>query len=346
MTSSSRQKKTRAPEKQEKTEVEQPKEPYVPRQGVFEFVVIAFTGPLPGSKSYDEKKDHLLSGFQFGGSTVPGWMPSSVLSIKDITAYDFLTDPKTGLRQGQKEPPKGAQVTGMDNGLSSWQDIVPLWIWNKGQWLSDLLKEGTGFDINDLPEYFRTKCREALKKADGKGIPADLFPYWVTSGEGSTGNYLYRVYKLPDEIAGNTYPKHPVLWPKHIKRGTYSSSSSGGLYSGGSSYSSSSSSKSSDSGLPIGVRIRCGGCGHWFKTSDLPGHAQVCGKGDEADWAMMCADECGCKTLDEASIPKPGFPRPSVAKKEEEKKEPSATKKAADEREEKEADERDLQSIT
>jgi hypothetical protein len=304
----------------------QAKPEYVAQQGYFDFVVLTYEGLLPGQKGYEEKKDQLRTGFQFGGNGVPNWMPKEIKSVKDISAYDFLTNPKTGLRQGQKDPPSGAISHSLERGLNSWHDIPPLWIWNKGEWLCDLYEEEKNFfDPKDLPIHFQTKIKEAYAKAHGSGIPSELYPYWVTSGEGTAGNYLYRVYLLPNEIAGETRAKHPMLWkkalktPKSLFEDTYTKKSS----------------TTPNVSLPFGVRIRCTGCGHWFKENDLPGHAQVCGKGEEVDWAMMCCDECGCRTLDQASTPKPGFPR---AKKEEPKKEePSATKKAADKREGKDA---------
>ncbi len=275
----------------------------------FPYTVRTFTGKLPGQPGYDEDKDRLRIGFQYGNLTVPYWMDKSV-QMEDITAYDFLTYPKTGMRDGQKIPPHGSQYDDLTD-VSNWEwiNLPPLQIWREGEWLSKLMWEAD-FDYSDLPFMVKDLAEKAIPEWPPTGVPPEIFGFWVVSGEGTTGNNLYRVYKLPEEIAKRVDPHHPLMWPKKFRPDpppktvtTYGGSHPLGR---GSTYTPP---KPSPPPIPAGVRYRCSGCGHWFSQSDLPGHAMVCGKGEDADWAMMCHSDCGCRTLDEASRPKPGFPR-------------------------------------
>lgn len=138
----------------------------------------------------------------------------------------------------------------------------------------------------------------------------------MVDGEGTPGNYLWRSYLLPEDIAtASQIPKHPADWPKpknQTKTGYYSTS-------GGSQQ------KAKAPSLPFGVRFQCPGCGHWYKESDLAGHAQVCPKTDGglSMWAIECS--CPCPSLDDTAKCKPGFPRkpPTPEAKKDAKKKPA-----------------------
>lgn len=153
--------------------------------------------------------------------------------------------------------------------------------WNKGKWWDELSIE---------------------EKADLKSISEnDKYACWVVSGEGTPGNVKYRCYICPNEIAHKTWAEHPTMWPKKKEdkkdtKTTYQSWE-----------------KKPENKLPFGMRIRCVGCGHWFKQDDIGGHVlNTCPAvhGEDADWAIMC--ECGgaCASLDDVAKLKPGFPRP------------------------------------
>lgn len=115
---------------------------------------------------------------------------------------------------------------------------------------------------------------------------------WVISGEGTPGNYLIRRYVLPSEIATDPNPDHPTDWPKGPGKGSATAKKT----------------TTSAPSLPVGIRFRCPGCGHWYRESDLAGHAKVCPgqEGGSADWAIAC--EC-CDSLDDTAKCKQGFPR-------------------------------------
>jgi hypothetical protein len=315
------------------TEETGPTEEELKKNGVFGLVVEWFSGKLPGvDADYDAEKDHLLLGFKYGSSTTPSWVGKDVL-LKEISTYDFLTNPLTGLRAGQKVPPHGSQTVDLTKGISKWDDIPPYAIWKRGNWLSEIIFK-PGFDDDELPVNLRNKVEDALKNWPKSGTPATIYPYWVVSGEGTMGNNIYRIYELPKDIASDPKPKHPLMWREDLRRdkgtGTYGfnngylwkGEAAGDWYyngqSGGTQTGASKPPAAKAPALPAGVRMRCPGCGHWFAMSDLPGHNQVCGKGEEADWALMCDVRCGCETLDDVAKPKPGFPK-VIAKKEEEK---------------------------
>lgn len=298
---------------------------YVPKQGVFEFVVLTFNGLLPGQEGYERDKDRMMIGFRYGGKTVPSWLPKDD-SVSDITAYDFLTDPKTGLRAGYKDPPSGSATTYLKHGISDYSDLPPLHVWKKGAWLSELLVF-PDFDLNELPTWVATKARKALSNPASEGkIHPDIYGYYVTSGEGTQGNNIYRVFELPQEACGRKDPHHPLMWPEYLRKPDMGTGTAWKTESWRepkpavvSKPAIASAPATKSFAPPAGVRMRCPGCGHWYTYQDLITHSAICGDVEKQDWAIMCHGDCGCRTLDEAATPKPGFPRPKPAKKEEEK---------------------------
>jgi|SRR5262245_9344911 len=214
---------------------------------------------------------------------------------KDKTPYDYLVDPETGLRKGQQQPPQGLVRIDLSHGISG-VTLPPLAIWRDGKWGNELQGEE----------------REKFRSIPG----AYDFETWIVSGEGTPSNYEYRVYSLPETVTKFETPKHPVMWTAAEKKGKAWTASGYGSYGA-------SKTKQPAATLPIGIRFRCPGCGHWWKESTLAPHTTSCCPGLNdgiSDWAIMC--EC-CDTLDEVSACKPGFPRPPKVKEvEEEKKEP------------------------
>ena len=233
---------------------------------------------------------------------------------------DFETNKETGHRKGLSHPPSGVVkhvlVTGIEGAT-----LPPLATWRTGKWVSDLTKDSK----EALMDYVK---------------PHDPYVAYAVTGEFTPGNYLARIYILPKTVASEVNPLHPSLWSESLQKGSAVTSYTG------SSYTAAGWGRQtgfhSPSGLqpveepktklppppkakpvPMNVRYRCGGCGHWFKENDLAAHATHCCpgiKGDDSDWAILC--EC-CDTLDEVSKRKPGFPRPIKKKK------PVATKTEA-----------------
>lgn len=212
---------------------------------------------------------------------------------KSKTPYDYLTDPETGIRPNAGGIPQGFVKVDLTRGIDG-VVLPPLAIWNRGEWA--LAMEG--------PE------KKALA---GARLSYDD---WVVPGEGTPGNYEWRVYTLPSSISALENPKHPGLWLHHQKKGwsNWSGQKTGtatptktGSYSD----------YSQGATLPAGIRFRCPGCGHWWKESTLAPHSTSCCpglNGGTSDWAILC--EC-CLTLDEVATCKPGFPRkPNVVEKE------------------------------
>lgn len=208
--------------------------------------------------------------------------------IEDDVPGNYKTDPKTGLRPGEKTPPKGHVL--IDLRKDTKNKILPTRkAWAAGEWK----------DLNAQDDDYNT---------------------WVVDAEGTPGNFTQRHYLLPDKIAFHSQPPHPSVWlsrdfdaPTYSdKSGSYSTPPGGSGYKGTVSY---------GSALPAGVRFRCPGCGHWYRESDLKGHAEVCpSKDPDPMWAIDC--ECGnCQSLDDTIKMKPGFPRtpPAVAVTEPEK---------------------------
>lgn len=89
-----------------------------------------------------------------------------------------------------------------------------------------------------------------------KEVKGQDFYIWVVDGEGTPGNYRQREYILPPEMASDSPPRHPADWPKSLreKKEDWKTTAS--------------------SGLPIGLRVRCVACGHFYHIDDLPGHAK------------------------------------------------------------------------
>lgn len=255
--------------------------------------------------------------FVFPGKTWEGKVPT-----------DYQTNKTTGLRKDMTMKPVGVVKHNLRTGIGG-AVLPPLITWKAGKYLTELSKEGQdtfGKYVNDWEEF-------------------DAF---VVTGEFTPGNYLARIYVLPKDISTSHEPDHPADWPEKLRKGnavtSYNQEASGvswktaseknwsvgGGYSGYSGYSYStpkpsgvSGIKSTEAKLPFGVRIRCGGCGHWFKMDDLSSHAEYCCpgiNGEDSDWAFQC--EC-CNTLDQVQTVKPGFPRP---KKEEPKQDEPASK--------------------
>lgn len=240
-------------------------------------------------------KDPMLNGY------VP---PQYGAQDKPMTPYDFLTDPNTGKRKGVgyagAATPSGSAVSDLSKGIPTYATLPPLAVWRLGEWLEDIVME-------DWP-----KTTDRMDADDRHGV-------YVTSGEGTPGNYEYRLYHLPLGVQNQPRPKHPLMWPKKLKE-----------------YISPNTAKPSDlwkdlkppapatpaapkaPALPAGVRFRCTGCGHWFKETDLKGHSMVCPtkQGGFNDWAIMCDPACGCTTLHQVSQVMPGFPRPEPKKEE------------------------------
>ena len=250
------------------------------------------------ARAKKQPADEMLVGYFF---------PYASGSEKD-TPYAFLTDQATGMRPGQTQKPQGFVKVDLTHGVHG-ITLPPLAVWKLGRWM------------NELPNEIADKLKSAH---------LDEFSSWIVSGEGTPSNYEFRVYVLPDDVAGADTPKHPMMWTQKQKAGTRpaTGSYSGGYsgYSSGGGYSGSPVSKPKQApaaSLPVGIRFRCPGCGHWWKESTLAPHTTSCCpglNGGESDWAILC--EC-CLTLDEVSRCKPGFPR---APKVKEKKEPDAEK--------------------
>lgn len=239
------------------------------------------------------KKDPMLTGYMYSYS-------------KEKNPYDFITNEATGRRPEMISPPSGFIFSSLEDGIE-YSTIPPLPVWKDGVWLSDF--EDCDFGGNHTS--IRPKQSEE-------------FDVWVTSGEGTPGNFVWRMYKLPMEMSRSILnrdltPRHPMLWPTKMKtksipptatQGGYVGASTWGNYGGTGTQSKAAwqtTTKEKDSGLPFGVRIRCTKCGHWFKTDDLVGHVQCCPAVNEfSDWAIAC--EC-CRSLDLTATVKPGFPR-------------------------------------
>lgn len=262
----------------------------------------------------EEDADGMLVGFF--------WGQPERMDAKGKTPYHFLPD-KEGYRGGLKYKPSGVRVYNLKDGIPVNCTLPPIDLWDKGEWL------------NEQP-----KPHSRLKDVD-----ADIaYALWVVDGAGQPGNWELICYYLSTKIAADLIPDHPLFWTKTQRTLVEAHKVKGieGLPSGLSLITSTPTttkpaatapkkkdddwhswggSKATQApSLPAGVRIRCPGCGHWFKEGDLSGHAMVCSStnGGSNDWAIMCVAECGCRTLDEASTPKPGFPRPKPepAKKE------------------------------
>ena len=226
---------------------------------------------------------------------VNGFVSSTLNNgVKKLTPYDYLTDPETGLRFagpfGVPGKPSGVNVVDLKNGIPAYASLPPLAIWKLGEWLLDIDEE----DWPSATDHMTTE---------------DLHLSYFTSGEGTNGNYLWRIYKCPLEVAGQIKPKHPLLWAKKLKE--YKPPVYSEAHWKSAPVKPVVPAAPAAPALPAGVRFRCVGCGHWYKEADLKGHNMVCPtkQGGFNDWAIMCDPACGCKTLHEVAECKPGFPR-------------------------------------
>jgi hypothetical protein len=230
---------------------------------------------------------------------------------KDHTPYDFVSDEKTGLRPGtfNNQKPSGFAKVDLTNGIME-ANIPPVFIWAKGDWLLTLVEENV------------------ITEGMMQSIPAhERFDSWVCSGEGTPGNFLYRVYVLPDEISRILEPKHPMLWPKALQepkpKSIYTAPPRSAL-PGGYGYAPTPAKKAAPKTptMPAGIRFRCPGCGHWWAETKLAPHTNFCCPGKQgftvtgvdemlSDFAIQC--EC-CATLDQVGQCKPGYPRPAAVK--------------------------------
>lgn len=239
-------------------------------------------------------KDPMLSGY------VP---PQYGTQDKSMTPYDFLTNPETGKRKGVgyggATIPNGCSVSDLSKGIPNYATLPSLAIWRLGEWLEDIVME-------DWP-----KATERMDVEEWHGI-------YMVSGEGTPGNYEYRLYHLPEAVQNQPRPKHPLMWPKKLKEYVsppYTKPQQSDLWKDSKPATPAAPKAPS---LPAGVRFRCTGCGHWFKETDLKGHSMVCPtkQGGFNDWAIMCDPACGCTTLHQVSQVMPGFPRPEPKKEE------------------------------
>jgi hypothetical protein len=209
--------------------------------------------------------------------------------------------------------PSGVSKTFIDKGFNnSYTILPPKEIWDTGVWFVQL--------TNEQQASITTT------------IGNNAWECWIVNGEGTPGNFMARIYVVPEGIAAEMEPDHPLLWPdKHKITTGFSYGGYSGGYSGNHSYQGTSQVSTRPpttqaQALPTGIRFRCAECGHWFKQTDLAPHKTNCCPGKEesreSDWAILC--EC-CQTLDQVGQCKPGFPRP---KKEVVPKEKTESKEA------------------
>jgi hypothetical protein len=228
--------------------------------------------------------------------------------------------------------PTGAIVHDLRPGIEG-AVIPPKPIWNAGKYFPELKKE----------------AQEALEEWVAE---KDRYNSWVVTGEYSPGNYIARIYILPNIEANQPDPDHPLDWSEWMRKGNSVTShyadqrggrgngfGFGGFGSPPPAVARGASTETKPAtppppakpAVPMSIRIRCGGCGHWFKMDSLGSHAEYCCpgiNGPESDWAMQC--EC-CEELDQVQTLKPGFPRPKKVepKKKEVKKSDADTSDAA-----------------
>lgn len=275
---------------------------------------------VPGDKDYDPNKDGMVVGFQLGSGA--HYASRMGKDAEKLNPYDFLTDEKTGMRPSETAAPHGAATivlaVSQSTLIDKWTTLPPLRIWRQGFWLSEKIFDPT-FDYEEMPYSIVREIDDTIKVGwPESGTPAALYNYWVTTGEGTPGNYLWRVWEIPGALC-NTLdaPKHPLMWDQKFKRGSWGGLGSGPAYGG---HAQTKPAEPEQPALPkpvkvtipAGVRVRCAGCGHWWKIDDLAKHADVCAgveTAGETDWAMMCDPLCGCGNLTDVAKCKPGFPR-------------------------------------
>jgi hypothetical protein len=176
------------------------------------------------------------------------------------------------------------------------------------------MKKPWGNAVTDLTTGLKDKIlppRSIWVEGHWKGDKGASYYVWVVSGEGTPGSYKDREYRLPsliveEAVPAPSIPRHPADWPDDLKKGT----SLIGSYSGSSFTGGGTSSKNS---LPYGLRIRCPGCGHFFKEDALATHvkAEACAavQPEPAMWVVPC--ECH-DDLQESAKVMPGFPHKSA----------------------------------
>lgn len=200
-----------------------------------------------------------------------------------LTPHDLRDDPETGRRRNGRDKdgnqllemkePNGVMRVSLEHGITG-RVIPPVATWEKGSWLSEKKNEKLLPDIKTMHERWAT---------------------WVVSGEGTPGNYLFRAYELPEDIARDEHPRHPSQWTKKQKEGEDPYSYSWG--------------KPKDPGLPTNLKIRCPGCGHWYSETDLKNHVtSACPgqQGGSTDWIIPCF--C-CANPDVTATVKDGYPK-------------------------------------
>jgi len=225
-------------------------------------------------KSIESVDDDVMDGAAYPFGAPEGSTPLDFMDDENgERSYGFHTG--GGVSGSGKRKPWGTAVANLKDGIAD-KIIPPRSIWVKGDW---------------------------------KGDRGEAYYTWVVSGEGTPGSYLEREYRIPDQISKEMVPAHPADWPQHLQK------KKGGFGFSGASSSGASSSLlggKSSGHLPLGLRIRCPGCGHFFKDSDLATHAksQACAavQDDPAMWVIEC--ECHPGDLQIAATCLEGFPLP------------------------------------
>lgn len=239
---------------------------------------------------------------------------------KDPTDYEFTMSALGNTTQNGQQV-RGWKVYDLSKGLNvKTVNVPPLGIWRDGFWLTDA-EEETGKPYDKRAWWADEIIEEGgIPTNVGKMTQTERYSTWVCSGEGQPGAWKYVAYTVPTSQAGAQVPKHPIMWPKELKEYTGHCPSITG--SGFTSYQArpvvapAAPPAPQAPPMPIGLRARCPGCGHFFKLDDLKAHTQWACPGNrdnDGSFGIMCDDKCGCRTLHEAMVCKPGFPRkPSV----------------------------------
>lgn len=290
------------------------------------------------AKLSDVEMKKAMAGFYFHGNQTK-------------TPMDFLYDEVTGRPPATSKDPWGVRTIDLREGISN-VDLPAAVFWRRGEWLSDM-------EEKDQPLVNVTEeLSHDMWVVTGEGMPNNYLYYvYLLPSVGQKAPTTYEVPqhpvlwaqrykkgkgKLGTQIIGSEFgqtadfasgKKNDLLWDDDDDdRPVW-------FYSGGSYKSQHTTpktpmlpatpqqtqaitkAKTAVQKLPAGMRLRCRGCGHWFKEDDLKPHAEnVCpgmdGNNGESDWGLMCAPECGCKTLHEAVTLKPGYPKLKPKKKE------------------------------
>lgn len=207
------------------------------------------------------------------------------------TWLDYTDDPeRPGYRLGvSTQQISGKTTIDLTRGIRDSHVIPPKGIWERGQWKN-------------------------------KNPSADDGNEWVVSGQGTPGNWEFRIYQVPPHMSFEAEPPHPSKWKKADREvRPYETSSAWLPKPAQSQYQSSQPWKSApqpkkittaSSGLPNSVRMLCIGCGHYFKVDDLVDHAKtgVCPsqQGEIVNIVQPCA--C-CLSIFESATVREGFPK-------------------------------------